>query len=77
MKMKKTERIGVRASSQQLATLRAAARVKEQNLSEFILGAAVRHAQSVLSGVHWLTPDEQAQLEEALGSPVSLRGDEV
>lgn len=64
----KTERLNVRCSEESLGLLREAAEAQGQDLTSFVLGAALERARTVLSehrGLR-LTPDEVLQIERAL-----------
>jgi uncharacterized protein (DUF1778 family) len=66
----KSARINLRLSPQALETVRAAASVQQQDLTSFVLGAAMERARAVLAE-DWilrLTPHEVNQLERALDS---------
>lgn len=64
----KTERMNLRCSAEALATLREAADVQGQDLTSFVLGAAMDRARSVLAEdrILRLSPTEILQLERAL-----------
>ncbi len=64
----KTERLNLRCSTDSVATLRDAATVQGQDLTSFILGAALERARAVLAEDRLLrlTPREVSQLENAL-----------
>ena len=64
----KTDRLNVRCSAATLATLREAAEEQDQDLTSFVLGAALDRARSVLAEDRALrlTPHEVLQLEQAL-----------
>lgn len=64
----KSERLNLRASSEALETIREAARVQQQDLTSFVLGAALERARAVLAEDRLLrlTPHEVNQLEKAL-----------
>ena len=64
----KTDRLNLRCSAATLATLREAAAAQDQDLTSFILGAALDRARSVLAEerVLRLDPHEVLQLERAL-----------
>ena len=64
----KTERMNLRCSGEALATLREAADVQGQDLTSFVLGAALDRARSVLAEdrILRLSPTEIMQLERAL-----------
>jgi uncharacterized protein (DUF1778 family) len=66
----KSGRINVRLSSEALETIRAAASVQQQDLTSFVLGAAMERARAVLAEdrILRLTPHEALQLEKALDS---------
>jgi uncharacterized protein (DUF1778 family) len=66
----KSERINVRLSPDALETIRAAANVQQQDLTSFVLGAAMERARAVLAEdrILRLTPHEVLQLEKALDS---------
>lgn len=63
-----SERLNLRCSAQTLATLRDAARAQDQDLTSFVLGAALDRARAVIAEdrILRLTPHEVLQLEEAL-----------
>jgi len=64
----KSERLNLRASSEALETIREAAGVQQQDLTSFVLGAALERARAVLAEDRLLrlTPHEVNQLEKAL-----------
>lgn len=64
----KTDRLNLRCSASTLAILREAADVQDQDLTSFILGAALDRARTVIAEdrVLRLTPHEVVQLEQAL-----------
>ncbi len=66
----KSERINVRLSTDALEMIRAAANVQQQDLTSFVLGAAMERARAVLAEdrILRLTPHEVLQLEKALDS---------
>ncbi|MGD0244057.1 MAG: DUF1778 domain-containing protein [Streptosporangiaceae bacterium] len=66
----KSARINLRLSPDSLETIRAAAHVQEQDLTSFVLGAAMERARAVLAEdrILRLTPHEVNQLERALDS---------
>ena len=66
----KTERINLRCSATTLSTLREAAEIQDQDLTSFILGAALDRARGILAEDRALrlTPDEVLQLEKSLDS---------
>lgn len=66
----KSARINLRLSSASLETIRAAASVQQQDLTSFVLGAAMERARAVLAEdrILRLTPHEVDQLERALDS---------
>jgi uncharacterized protein (DUF1778 family) len=66
----KSERMNVRLSPDALETIRAAASVQQQDVTSFVLGAAMERARAVLAEdrILRLTPHEVNQLEKALDS---------
>ncbi len=64
----KTDRLNLRCSAESVATLREAAEVQGQDLTSFIMGAALDRARSVLAEdrILRLDPAEVLQLEKAL-----------
>jgi uncharacterized protein (DUF1778 family) len=64
----KSARINLRLSPESLDTIRAAASVQQQDLTSFVLGAAMERARAVLAEdrILRLTPHEVNQLERAL-----------
>lgn len=64
----KSERLNLRCSAEALATLREAAAVQGQDLTSFVMGAALDRARTVLAEdrILRLTPHEVQQLEKAL-----------
>ncbi len=66
----KSARINLRLNRESLETIRAAANVQQQDLTSFVLGAAVERARAVLAEDRLLrlTPHEVNQLERALDS---------
>lgn len=64
----KSERLNLRCSADSLATLREAASVQGQDLTSFIMSAALDRARTVLAEdrVLRLTPHEVLQLEKVL-----------
>jgi uncharacterized protein (DUF1778 family) len=64
----KSARINLRLSPEALETVRAAASVQQQDLTSFVLGAAMERARAVLAEdrILRLTPYEVNQLERAL-----------
>jgi uncharacterized protein (DUF1778 family) len=66
----KSARISLRLSPDALETVRAAASVQQQDLTSFVLGAAMERARAVLAEdrILRLTPHEVNQLERALDS---------
>ena len=64
----KSERLNVRLSPEALATIREAAEVQQQDVTSFVLGAALERARAVLAEDRLLrlTPHEVNQLERAL-----------
>lgn len=70
----KSERLNLRCSAKTLNTLRDAARLQDQDLTSFILGAALDRARGVLAEdrVLHLSPHEVLQLERALDAPPTV-----
>lgn len=66
----KSARINLRLSPEALETVRAAASVQQQDLTSFVLGAAMERARAILAEdrILRLTPHEVNQLERALDS---------
>lgn len=66
----KSERLNLRVASDAVETIREAARVQQQDLTSFVLGAALERARAVLAEDRLLrlTPHEVNQLEKALDS---------
>lgn len=66
----KSARINLRLSPEALESIRSAARVQEQDLTSFVLGAVMDRARVVLAEdrILRLTPHEVTQLEKALDS---------
>jgi uncharacterized protein (DUF1778 family) len=66
----KSARINLRLSPDALETIRAAASVQQQDLTSFVLGAAMERARAVVAEdrILRLTPREVNQLERALDS---------
>jgi uncharacterized protein (DUF1778 family) len=66
----KSARINLRLSPEARETVRAAASVQQQDLTSFVLGAAMERARAVLAEdrILRLTPHEVNQLERALDS---------
>ncbi len=66
----KSARVNLRLSPEALETIRAAASVQQQDLTSFVLGAAMERARAVLAEdrILRLTPHEVNQLERALDS---------
>lgn len=64
----KSERLNLRCTVEALATLREAAEAQGQDLTSFVLGAALDRARSVLAEdrILRLNPTEILQLERAL-----------
>ena len=64
----KSARINLRLNPEALEVIRAAANVQQQDLTSFVLGAAMERARTVLAEDRLLrlTPHELNQLEEAL-----------
>ena len=69
----KTERLNLRCSAATVTTLREAAAVQDQDLTSFILGAALERARSVLAEDRMLrlSPHEVLQLEKLLDAEPS------
>jgi len=70
MSESKSARINLRLSPESHETIRAAASVQQQDLTSFVLGAAMERARAVLAEdrILRLTPHEVNQLERALDS---------
>ena len=68
MSKAKSARINLRLNPESLETIRAAAGVQEQDLTSFVLGAALERARMVLAEDQFLrlTSHEVNQLERAL-----------
>lgn len=66
----KSARINLRLNPDALETIRAAAGVQQQDLTSFVLGAAMERARAVLAEGRLLrlTPHEVNQLERALNT---------
>ena len=66
----KSARINLRLNPESLDLIRAAASVQQQDLTSFVLGAAMERARVVLAEDRLLrlTPHEVSQLEQALDS---------
>lgn len=64
----RSERLNMRVSAEALATIREAAAAQQQDVSAFVLGAAMEHARDVLlrDRVLQLTPRELDQVDAAL-----------
>ncbi|MEG3614732.1 MULTISPECIES: DUF1778 domain-containing protein [Isoptericola] len=64
----RSERLHMRLSPDALATIREAAAAQQQDVSAFVLGAAMEHAREVLlrDRVLQLTPRELDQVDSAL-----------
>jgi uncharacterized protein (DUF1778 family) len=64
----KSARINLRLNPDALETIRAAASVQQQDLTSFVLGAAMERARAVIAEDRFLrlTPHEVNQLERAL-----------
>lgn len=64
----RSERLNMRVSPEALATIREAAAAQQQDVSAFVLGAAMEHARDVLlrDRVLQLTPRELDQVDAAL-----------
>lgn len=70
----KPERLNLRLSSEALRTVREAARVQQQDLTSFVLGAALERSRAVLAEDRMLrlTPHEVNQLERALDAETQV-----
>jgi len=66
----KSARINLRLNPEYLETIKAAATAQQQDLTSFVLGAAMERARAVLAEdlLLRLTPHEVDQLEQALDS---------
>lgn len=64
----RSERLNMRVAPEALATIREAAAAQQQDVSAFVLGAAMEHARDVLlrDRVLQLTPRELDQVDTAL-----------
>jgi uncharacterized protein (DUF1778 family) len=64
----KTERLNIRLSAEALETIKEAANVQQQDVTSFVMGAALERARAVLAEDRLLrlTPHEVNQLERAL-----------
>lgn len=64
----KKERLNLRVSTEALATIKEAAAVQSQDMTSFVLGAALERARSVLAEDRLLrlTPEAVLQLERQL-----------
>jgi uncharacterized protein (DUF1778 family) len=64
----RSERLNMRLSPDALSTIREAAAAQQQDVSAFVLGAAMEHAREVLlrDRVLQLTPRELDQVDSAL-----------
>lgn len=64
----RSERLNMRVSPEALTTIREAAAAQQQDVSAFVLGAAMEHARDVLlrDRVIQLTPRELDQVDAAL-----------
>lgn len=64
----RSERLNMRVAPEPLATIREAAAAQQQDVSAFVLGAAMEHARDVLlrDRVLQLTPRELDQVDAAL-----------
>ena len=67
----RSERLNVRLTPDALATLKEAAARQQQDMTSFVLGAALDRARSILleESVMRLTPAQARQLEESLLIP--------
>lgn len=65
---RRSERLNVRLSTDALLTIREAASVQQQDLTSFVLGAALDRSRSILmeDRLMRLTPHEVGQLEDSL-----------
>lgn len=65
----RSERLNMRLSPEALATIREAASAQQQDVSAFVLGAAMERAREILlrDRVLQLTPRDLDQVEAALG----------
>jgi uncharacterized protein (DUF1778 family) len=70
----KSARINLRLNPESLEMIRAAASVQEQDLTSFVLGAAMERARAVLAEDRLLrlTPRELNQLERALDAELEV-----
>lgn len=70
----RSERLNMRLSPDALATIREAAAVQQQDVSAFVLGAAMEHAREMLlrDRVLQLTPRELDQVDSALDAEPSV-----
>ncbi|MFV2145427.1 DUF1778 domain-containing protein [Isoptericola sp. G70] len=70
----RSERLNMRLSPDALATIREAAAAQQQDVSAFVLGAAMEHAREVLlrDRVLQLTPRELDQVDSALDAEPSV-----
>ena len=66
----RSDRLHMRVSPDALATIREAAAAQQQDVSAFVLGAAMEHARDVLlrDRIMHLTPRELDQIDVALDS---------
>lgn len=70
----RSERLNMRLSPEALATIREAASAQQQDVSAFVLGAAMERAREVLlrDRVIKLTPREVDQVEAALNEEATV-----
>lgn len=70
----RSERLNMRLSPEALATIREAASAQQQDVSAFVLGAAMERARDVLlrDRVMKLTPREVDQVEAALNEDATV-----
>ncbi|WP_165375462.1 DUF1778 domain-containing protein [Sanguibacter massiliensis] len=64
----RSERLNLRISPDALQTIRAAAAAQQQDVTSFVLGAALDSARDVLlrEQIMYLTPEGMKQIEDAL-----------
>lgn len=70
----KSARLNLRLNPESLETIKAAASAQQQDLTSFVLGAAMERARAVLAEDRLLrlTPQEVNQLEQALDSEPAI-----
>jgi uncharacterized protein (DUF1778 family) len=70
----KTERVNLRCSTAMLSTLRQAAELQGQDLTSFVMSAAIDRAREVLTEdrILRLDPVDVIQLERALDAPAAV-----